>query len=98
MEDPAMEDSDEFLLSIWRANLVVLTQEVGAATRLARMMTFSASYLKLMLAGQRDFSEEFVRGVEAVTGLPAGWMDVRHGTHDVPETAQSAIDNEAPLA
>ena len=63
MEDPAMEDSDELLLPVWRANLVLLTREVGAATRLARMMTFSASYLKLMLSGQREFSEEFVRGV-----------------------------------
>ncbi|MFP3616780.1 hypothetical protein SB778_42815, partial [Paraburkholderia sp. SIMBA_050] len=65
-----MEYSDESLLPIWRANLALLTREVGAVTRLARMMTFSASYLKLMLAGQRDFSEEFVRGVESVTGLP----------------------------
>jgi hypothetical protein len=93
-----MEYSDETLLSVWRGNLLLLTREVGAATRLARMMTFSASHLKLMLAGQRDFSEEFARGVEAVTGLPAGWMDAPHGAHDVPETAQAAIDNEAPLA
>ncbi|MGF6532964.1 hypothetical protein P3T20_003760 [Paraburkholderia sp. GAS206C] len=98
MEDPAMEDSDEFLLSIWRANLVVLTQEVGAATRLARMMTFSASYLKLMLSGQREFSEEFVRGVEAVTGLPAGWMNTPHEAGEIPANAREAIDNEMPLA
>ena len=92
-----MEDSGESQLPIWRANLVVLTREVGAATRLARMMTFSASYLKLMLAGQRDFSEEFVRGVEAVTGLPAGWMDMPHTAEDVPADARAAIDNELPL-
>jgi hypothetical protein len=30
MEDPAMEDSDELLLPVWRANLVLLTREVGA--------------------------------------------------------------------
>jgi len=93
-----MEDSDEFLLSIWRANLVVLTQEVGAATRLARMMTFSASYLKLMLSGQREFSEEFVRGVEAVSGLPAGWMNTPHEAGEIPANAREAIDNEMPLA
>ncbi|CAB3752752.1 hypothetical protein [Paraburkholderia solisilvae] len=93
-----MEYSDETLLPVWRANLLVLTHEVGAATRLARMMTFSASYLKLMLTGQRDFSEEFVRGVEAVTGLPSGWMDAPHEAHDVPDNARAAIDNEAPLA
>ncbi|WP_297356079.1 hypothetical protein [Paraburkholderia sp.] len=93
-----MEDSDEFLLSIWRANLVVLTQEVGAATRLARIMTFSASYLKLMLSGQREFSEEFVRGVEAVTGLPAGWMNTPHEAREIPANAREAIDNESPLA
>jgi hypothetical protein len=98
MEDPAMEDSDELLLPVWRANLVLLTREVGAASRLARMMTFSASYLKLMLSGQREFSEEFVRGVEAVTGLPAGWMNVPHGEHDVPQNAREVIDNEQPLA
>jgi hypothetical protein len=98
MEDPAMEDSDESLLPIWRANLVMLTQEVGAATRLARMMTFSASYLKLMLSGQREFNEEFVRGVEAVTGLPAGWMNATHKEHDIPANAREAIDNEMPLA
>jgi len=92
-----MEDSGESQLPIWRANLVVLTREVGAATRLARMMTFSASYLKLMLAGQREFSEEFVRGVEAVTGLPAGWMDTPHTAEDVPADARAAIDNEMPL-
>ncbi|HEY2021946.1 hypothetical protein [Paraburkholderia sp.] len=93
-----MEDSEELLLQVWRANLVLLTGEVGAANRLARMMTFSASYLKLMLAGQREFSEEFVRGVEAVTGLPAGWMDVPHGGHEIPPNARDAIDNEQPLA
>jgi hypothetical protein len=98
MEDPAMEDSDELLLPVWRANLVLLTQEVGAATRLARMMTFSASYLKLMLSGQREFSEEFVRGVEAVTGLPAGWMNAPHTGQDIPPNAREAIDNEQPLA
>lgn len=98
MEDPAMDDSDEILLPIWRANLAVLTREVGAATRLARMMTFSASYLKLMLSGQREFNMEFVRGVEAVAGLPAGWMDTAHEEHDIPANAREAIDNEMPLA
>jgi len=93
-----MEYSDESLLPVWRANLAVLTREVGAVTRLARMMTFSASYLKLMLAGQRDFSEEFVRGVEAVTGLPGGWMDAPHEAPEIPADARAAIDNEAPLA
>jgi len=97
-EDPAMEDSEQLLLPVWRANLVLLTGEVGAANRLARMMTFSASYLKLMLAGQREFSEEFVRGVEAVTGLPGGWMDVPHAGHEIPPNARDAIDNEQPLA
>jgi hypothetical protein len=98
MEDPAMDDSDETLLPIWRANLAVVTREVGAVTRLARMMTFSASYLKLMLSGQREFNMEFVRGVEAVTGLPAGWMDTAHEEHDIPANAREAIDNETPFA
>jgi hypothetical protein len=93
-----MEDSDELLLPVWRANLVLLTREVGAATRLARMMTFSASYLKLMLSGQREFSEEFVRGIEAVTGLPNGWMNLSHTEQEIPAEARAAIDNEQPLA
>ncbi|CAB3719042.1 hypothetical protein [Paraburkholderia rhynchosiae] len=93
-----MEDSDELLLPVWRANLVLLTREVGAATRLARMMTFSASYLKLMLSGQREFSEEFVRGIEAVTGLPNGWMNTAHTEAEIPANARTAIDNEQPLA
>jgi hypothetical protein len=97
MDDSSMEDSEESQLPVWRANLAVLTREVGAVTRLARMMTFSASYLKLMLSGQREFSEEFVRGVEAVTGLPAGWMDTPHEGGDIPADARAAIDNEAPL-
>jgi hypothetical protein len=98
MEDSPMEDSDEALLPVWRANLVVLTASTGAATRLARMMSFSASYLKLILAGQRDFSEEFVRGVEAVTGLPQDWMNTPHGAGDIPGNTQAAIDNETPYA
>ena len=93
-----MDDGDTGRLNVWRANLVLLTREVGAATRLARMMTFSESYLKLMLSGQRDFNEEFVRGVEAVTGLPSGWMDLPHDAADVPAGARDAIDNEAPRA
>jgi len=93
-----MEDSDELLLPVWRANLVLLTREVGAASRLARMMTFSASYLKLMLSGQREFSEEFVRGIEAVTGLPNGWMNTPHTEAEIPPNAREAIDNEQPLA
>jgi hypothetical protein len=93
-----MDDTGTELLSVWRANLVLLTREVGAAMRLARMMTFSVSYLKLILSGRRDFSEEFVRGVEAVTGLPPGWMDVPHDSADVPPDARAAIDNETPRA
>src|ERR1700742_2663427 len=101
MEDSTMKDPNDLndaRLGVWRANLVLLTREVGAATRLARMMTFSATYLKLMLSGQRDFSEEFARGVEAVTGLPNGWMDKPHANGDVPDGARAAIDNETPLA
>ncbi len=93
-----MEDTGATLTPIWRANLALLTREVGAATRLARMMTFSASYMKLILSGQRDFSGEFVRGVEAVTGLPEGWMDVPHGADEVPDVAREAIGNETPHA
>jgi hypothetical protein len=93
-----MEDSDESRLPVWRHNLAVLTREVGAVMRLARMMTFSATYLKLMLAGRRDFSAEFVRGVEAVSGLPSGWMDTPHADTDIPDNARAAIDNETPLA
>jgi hypothetical protein len=93
-----MDDTRATLLPVWRANLALLTREVGAATRLARMMTFSASYLKLIISGQRDFSGEFVRGVEAVTGLPEGWMDVPHYAGDVPSVARESIDNEKPRA
>jgi len=93
-----MDDAGIERMPVWRANLVLLTREVGAATRLARMMTFSESYLKLILSGQRAFSEEFVRGVEAVTGLPAGWMDTPRAAADVPADARAAIDNEAPRA
>jgi len=93
-----MDDTGAILLPVWRANLALLTREVGAATRLARMMTFSASYMKLILSGHRDFSGEFVRGVEAVTGLPEGWMDVPHRTGDVPSTARESIEHERPHA
>ncbi|QBQ97260.1 hypothetical protein [Paraburkholderia pallida] len=91
-----MEDSGATLMPVWRANLALLTREVGAVTRLARMMTFSASHMKLIASGQRDFSAEFVRGVEAVTGLPEGWMDEPHGTGDVPQEARDAIADETP--
>ena len=93
-----MDDTGATLLPVWRANLALLTREVGAATRLARMMTFSASYMKLILSGQRDFSAEFVRGIEAVTGLPEGWMDVPHYAGEVPSAARESIDNERPQA
>lgn len=93
-----IDDSNATLMPVWRANLVLLTHEVGAATRLARMMTFSASYLKLIISGQRECGEEFARGVEAVTGLPAGWMDAPHDAGDVPADARAAIDNETPRA
>lgn len=93
-----MEDSGAALMPVWRANLAMLTREVGAVTRLARMMTFSESYMKLIVSGRRDFSAEFVRGVEAVTGLPEGWMDERHEAGDVPQQARDAISEEAPHA
>ncbi|HTR07903.1 MAG TPA: hypothetical protein VMJ11_14890 [Paraburkholderia sp.] len=93
-----MDDSNATLMPVWRANLVLLTREVGAATRLARMMTFSASYMKLIVSGERDFSEEFVRGVEAVTGLPEGWMDAKHVSADVPDETREAIASETPRA
>jgi hypothetical protein len=51
-----------------------------------------------MLSGQREFNMEFVRGVEAVTGLPVGWMDTAHEEQDIPANAREAIDNEMPLA
>jgi len=56
-----MEDFDEALYHVWQANLNVLTGSPGGASRLARMMTFSPSHMKLIVAGRRDFSEEFVR-------------------------------------
>lgn len=93
-----MEDSGAALMPVWRANLAMLTREVGAVTRLARMMTFSESYMKLIVSGRRDFSAEFVRGVEAVTGLPEGWMDERHEAAEVPQEARAAIAEEAPHA
>jgi hypothetical protein len=93
-----MDDSNAMLMPVWRANLVLLTREVGAATRLARMMTFSASYMKLIVSGERDFSEEFVRGVEAVTGLPDGWMDAKHASAEVPGETREAIASETPRA
>jgi hypothetical protein len=93
-----MEDSGAALMPVWRANLAMLTREVGAITRLARMMTFSESYMKLIVSGRRDFSAEFVRGVEAVTGLPEGWMDERHEAGEVPPQARAAIADEAPHA
>ncbi|WP_233863628.1 hypothetical protein [Paraburkholderia adhaesiva] len=93
-----MDDTGARLLPVWRANLALLTRQVGAATRLARMMTLSSTYMKLILSGQRDFSGEFVRGVEAVTGLPEGWMDVPHYAGEVPSTARESIDNEQPRA
>ncbi|MBN3812843.1 hypothetical protein [Paraburkholderia sp. Ac-20347] len=93
-----MEDSGATLMPMWRANLALLTREVGAVTRLARMMTFSASHMKLIVTGQRDFSAEFVRGVEAVTGLREGWMDEPHDAADVPDEAREAIAGESPRA
>lgn len=93
-----MDDSNATLMPVWRANLALLTREVGAATRLARMMTFSASHMKLIVSGERDFSEEFVRGVEAVTGLPEGWMDAKHASADVPDETREAIASETPRA
>jgi hypothetical protein len=93
-----MDDANAMLMPVWRANLVLLTREVGSATRLARMMTFSASYMKLIVSGARDFSAEFVRGVEAVTGLPEGWMDVRHDSAEVPDETREAIASETPRA
>ncbi|WP_321917917.1 hypothetical protein [Paraburkholderia sp. J11-2] len=93
-----MDDANATLMPMWRANLALLTREVGSATRLARMMTFSASYMKLIVSGERDFSAEFVRGVEAVTGLPEGWMDVKHESTDVPDETREAIASETPRA
>ena len=65
-----MEDFDETLYLVWRANLNVLAGSPAGGARIARMMSFSPSHMKLILAGRRDFSEEFIRGVETVTGLP----------------------------
>ncbi|MCP3712643.1 hypothetical protein M3I54_37980 [Paraburkholderia sp. CNPSo 3274] len=93
-----MDDANATLMPMWRANLALLTREVGSATRLARMMTFSASHMKLIVSGERDFSAEFVRGVEAVTGLPEGWMDVKHDSADVPDETREAIASETPRA
>ncbi|PVX59785.1 hypothetical protein [Paraburkholderia unamae] len=93
-----MDDANATLMPLWRANLALLTREVGSATRLARMMTFSASHMKLIVSGERDFSAEFVRGVEAVTGLPEGWMDLHHDSGDVPDDTREAIASETPRA
>ncbi|GAB5095303.1 hypothetical protein P9250_14245 [Caballeronia sp. LP006] len=93
-----MEDFDETLFVVWRANLNVLVGSPGGAARLARMMSFSPSLMKLIVAGQRDFNEEFVRGIELVTGLPPHWMDERRNPAEVPSGVQRALDEEAPVA
>lgn len=46
-----MEDFDETLFVVWRANLSVLVGSPGGAGRLARMMNFSPSFMKLIVAG-----------------------------------------------
>jgi hypothetical protein len=93
-----MEDFDETLYIVWRSNLNVLAGSPAGGARIARMMSFSPSYMKLILAGRRDFSEEFVRGVETVTGLPPRWLDERRARHDIPAAAQRAMDEEMPVA
>ncbi len=93
-----MEDFDETLYVVWRANLNVLAGSPAGGARIARMMSFSPSHMKLILAGRRDFSEEFIRGVETVTGLPPRWMDDRHERRDTPSETQRAMDEEAPAA
>jgi len=93
-----MEDFDETLFVVWRANLNVLTGSAGGAARLARMMNFSPSFMKLIVAGQRDFNEEFVRGIELVSGLPPHWMDERRSPADVPSEVRRALDEERPFA
>lgn len=93
-----MEDFDETLFVVWRSNLNVLVGTPGGAGRLARMMNFSPTFMKLIVAGQRDFNEEFVRGIELVTGLPPHWMDERRAASEVPRDVQRAIDEETPMA
>jgi hypothetical protein len=93
-----MEDFDETLFLVWRSNLNVLVGTPGAAGRLARMMSFSPTFMKLIVAGQRDFNEEFVRGIELVTGLPPHWMDERRDRSEIPAESQRALDEETPLA
>src|SRR5471030_2472627 len=93
-----MEDFDETLYLVWRANLNVLAGSPAGGARIARMMSFSPSYMKLILAGRRDFSEEFVRGVETVTGLPPRWLDERRDRRDIPLETQRAMDEETPAA
>ncbi|AMM17242.1 hypothetical protein AX768_23685 [Burkholderia sp. PAMC 28687] len=93
-----MEDFDETLYVVWRSNLNVLAGSPAGGARIARMMSFSPSHMKLILAGRRDFSEEFIRGVETVTGLPPRWMDDRHDGRDIPPETQRAMDEEAPAA
>ncbi len=72
----------------------------GGAGRLARMMNFSptATFVKLIVAGQRDFNEEFVRGIELVTDLPPHWMDERREASEIPPDVQHAIDEDVPVA
>jgi len=93
-----MEDFDETLFVVWRMNLNVLVGTPGGAARLARMMNFSPSFMKLIVAGQRDFNEEFVRGIELVSGLPAHWMDQRRSAAEVPAEVKRALDEERPFA
>jgi hypothetical protein len=93
-----MEDFDETLYVVWRANLNVLAGSSAGAARIARMMNFSPSFMKLILAGRRDFSEEFVRGVETVTGLPPRWLDERRERRDIPPETRRAMDEELPVA
>ncbi len=93
-----MEDFDETLYTIWRANLNMLAGSPAGGGRIARMMSFSPSYMSLILAGRRDFSEEFVRGVETVTGLPARWLDERRDRRDIPADVKRAIADEAAVA
>ncbi|SAK96773.1 hypothetical protein AWB77_05651 [Caballeronia fortuita] len=93
-----MEDFDETLFIVWRNNLNVLVGTPGGAARLARMMNFSPTFMKLIVAGQRDFNEEFVRGIELVTGLPPHWMDERRTLDEIPHDVLRAIDEETPMA
>lgn len=78
-----------------KLNALLLAQEVGSLSALAKLAGTAQSYLSQIIGpkGQRDMGDDLARRLEFVCKKPHGWMDAPHIDDERQQKARAVYES-----